>query len=128
MKKNVVFLVLTLLMSFAVYSQSESTSREKQVKSLLEGFDYFIDKGLYFGAYQSIEKAIELVGDDSKQIKMIMKDLKKLKKKCPQKPKSECDCIKDKIDRGDKVSDEMLFFYDCMQLKEYRTKKEMERK
>ncbi|MBP1629709.1 MAG: hypothetical protein H6Q15_602 [Bacteroidetes bacterium] len=125
--KRVVLLFLTLLMSFAVYSQCEPASREKQLKSLLEGFDRLIDNGLYHGAYQSIEKAIELVGDENEQINEIMKNLKKLKKKCPQKPKSECDCIKDKIDRGDRVSDEMLFFYDCMQLKEYRTKKEMER-
>ncbi len=74
-----------------------------------------LDEELYFSTYQIIENTLPIV-EDTKQVNEIVKVLKKLKKKCPQKPKSICECYEAKIKKGEKVNDEILFWSGCEEL------------
>jgi len=118
MKKIATIFLLALAIlcsSLTCYCQNEKQSNYELVKARIAEMNKTLDEELYFSTYQIIENTLPIV-EDTKQVNEIVKVLKKLKKKCPQMPKSICECYEAKIKKGEKFDDEILFWNGCNEL------------
>ncbi len=113
MKRALFFIVYCL---FAVSLFAQNTYKKdvyKQVEKELNALQKQIDQGLYYSAYETIERITKVV-EDKKQTKELFSNIQKLKQLSPQKPESECANLKEQQQKGKKIPDETLFFYDCL--------------
>lgn len=85
----------------------------KQVEKELNALQKQIDQGLYYSAYETIERITKVV-EDEKQTKELFSNIQKLKQLSPQKPESECANLKEQQKKGKKIPAETLYFYDCI--------------
>jgi len=118
MKRFVViclFMLAFLASSLISYCQNEKQSNYDFVKARIVEMKRTLSEEIYFSTYEIIEWTLPTV-DDKKQLNEIVRILKKLKKKCPQKPDSVCDCYDAKIRKGEKIADEILFWSGCKDL------------
>ena len=97
------------------FCQDVKQSNYDLVKTMITEMKRTLNEKIYFSTYEIIEWTLPTV-DDKKQLNEIVKILKKLKKKCPQKPNSICDCYEAKIRKGEKIADEILFWSGCKDL------------
>jgi len=109
------FVLAFLFSSMISYCQNEKQSNYDIVKARIAEMKRTLNDEIYFSTYEIIEWTLPAV-DDKKQLNEIVRVLKKLKKKCPQKPNSVCDCYEAKIRKGEKVADEILFWSGCKDL------------
>ena len=110
-----IFSLAILCSSQISFCQDSKQSNLDLVKARIVEMNRTLDEEIYFSTYEIIEYTLPIV-EDKKQIKEIVRILKKLKKKCPQKPTSVCDCYDAKIKKGEKVDDEILFWNGCKDL------------
>lgn len=109
------FMLAFLFSSMISYCQYEKQSNYDIVKARIAEMKRTLNEEIYFSTYEIIEWTLPTV-DDMKQLNEIVRILKKLKKKCPQKPNSVCDCYEAKIRKGEKIPDEILFWNGCKDL------------
>ena len=104
-----------LFSSMISYCQYEKQSNYDIVKARIAEMKRTLNEEIYFSTYEIIEWTLPTV-DDKKQLNEIVRILKKLKKKCPQKPNSVWDCYEAKIRKGEKIPDEIFFWNGCKDL------------
>lgn len=108
-------MLASLFSNMISYCQYEKQSNYDIVKARIAEMKRTLNEEIYFSTYEIIEWTLPTV-DDKKQLNEIVRILKKLKKKCPQKPNSVCDCYEAKIRKGEKIPDEILFWNGCKDL------------
>lgn len=112
--KRILFLIACCYL-FAGNIFADNTDKKdvyKQVEKELNSLQKQIDQGLYYSAYETIERITKVV-EDEKQTKELFSNIQKLKKLSPQKPESECANLKEQQKKGKKIPAETLYFYDC---------------
>ena len=110
-----IFSLAILCSSQISFCQDSKQSNIDFVKARIAEMNRTLDEEIYFSTYEIIEYTLPIV-EDKKQINEIVSILKKLKKKCPQKPASICDYYDAKIKNCEKVDDEILFWNGCKDL------------
>lgn len=115
MRFFVCFVFALLLGCMRTYSQSDRSDNYRIVNERIADMHRTLKEEVYFSTYEAIEYTLPIV-EDKKQLNDIVKIMKKLKRMCPQKPKSVCECYEAKIRKGEKIDDEILFWNGCKDL------------
>lgn len=108
--------ILSVYCLFAISLFAQNTDKKdiyKQIEKELNALQKQIDQGLYYSAYETIERITKVV-EDEKQTKELFSNIQKLKQLSPQKPESECANLKEQQKKGKKIPAETLYFYDCI--------------
>lgn len=123
MKKSLFIVVLFAIFATNMYAANDTPDNGKKTDTFekaakeINNCEYFMNKGFYYSAYTAAENAYALV-ENEQQTNKLLELMKELKKLSPQKPQSECDCLKVKLSKKEKVSEEDLFFYGCKDIYE----------
>ena len=109
------FALAILCSSQISFCQDSKQSNQDLIRTRIAEMNKTLEEEIYFSTYEIIEYTLPIV-EDKKQLNEIVKILKKLKKKCPQKPISICDCYEAKIKKGEKIEPEVLYWSGCKDL------------